>query len=123
RLGWTPDSKLDAHWSIDATDLSTLLPGLAGTLKTQGQVSGLFKAPNIKATLVGRDIDAFGNKVKKADLNARVDWSGASRSNVDLDVADIDAAGQKIKSVTLNLDGTPAAHRLTVKLDSDIAKA
>ena len=122
-FGWTPDAKLDGQWSIHSTDLSTIMPGLAGSLQTDGRVAGRFKAPNITAKLTAHNIDAYGNKVDAADMNAKVDWSGATRSNVDLAVNGIDASGQKIRKVTLNLDGTPASHQLSLNLDSDLAKA
>ncbi len=122
-FGWTPNAKLDGQWSIHSSDLSTIMPGLAGSLQTDGRVSGRFKAPDITAKLTARHLDAYGNKVDSADMNAKVDWSGAKRSSVDLAVNGINASGQKIRKVTLNLDGTPASHRLSLNLDSDTAKA
>ncbi|MES1953922.1 translocation/assembly module TamB domain-containing protein [Salinisphaera hydrothermalis] len=122
-FGWTPDAKLDGQWSIHSTDLSTIMPGLAGSLQTDGRVSGRFKAPDVTAKLTARHLDAYGNKVDAADLNAKVDWSGATQSKVDLAVRGIDASGQKIHKVTLNLDGTPSSHHLALNLDSDTAKA
>ncbi|WP_423822351.1 translocation/assembly module TamB domain-containing protein [Salinisphaera sp. SPP-AMP-43] len=123
RFGWTPGAQLDGRWSVHSDDLSTLMPGLAGRLATDGRVSGRFEAPSIKADLTARGIDAFGNKVDRADLNANVDWSGATQSVVDLAVNGIDASGQRIRKVTLNLDGTPASHDLSLNLDSDMARA
>lgn len=123
RFGWTPEQPLDGRWSIHSTDLSTIMPGLAGSLQTEGKVTGQVKAPNVVATLKANDIDAFGNKIDRADLDARVDWSGATQSNVDLSANDINAGGQAIDKVTLKLDGTPASHRLALDLDSDIATA
>lgn len=122
-FGWTPDAKLDGRWSIHSNDLSKIMPGLAGSLSTDGRVSGRFKAPDARAKLTARDVEAFGNKVDAADMKAKVDWSGESQSNVDLVVNGIDASGQKIRKVTLDLDGTPASHRLSLNLDSDMARA
>ncbi|HET7315352.1 translocation/assembly module TamB domain-containing protein, partial [Salinisphaera sp.] len=121
-FGWTPGAKLDGRWSIHSTDLSTIMPGLAGSLNTEGRVSGRFKAPSVTAKLSARNLDAYGNKVEAADLDANIDWSGATQSNVDLAVEGIEASGQKIRRVTLNLDGTPASHRLSLNLDSDMAQ-
>ncbi|AWN15588.1 translocation/assembly module TamB domain-containing protein [Salinisphaera sp. LB1] len=122
-FGWTPNAKLDGQWSVHSTDLSTIMPGLAGSLQTDGHVSGRFKAPDITAKLTAHHLDAYGDKVAAADMNAKVDWSGATQSKVDLTVNGIDASGQKIRKVALNLDGTPAKHRLSLKLDSDTARA
>lgn len=123
RFGWTPEQPLNGRWSIHSSDLSTIMPGLAGSLQTEGKVTGEVKAPNVVATLKANNIDAFDNKIDRADLDARVDWSGASQSSVDLSANDIRAGGQKIDKVTLALDGTPASHKLSLNLDSDIAKA
>lgn len=123
RFGWTAQQPLDGRWSIHSTDLSTIMPGLAGNLQTEGRVTGKVIAPNVVATLAARNIDAFDNKIDRADLDARVDWSGRTQSKVDLSAHDITAGGQAIDKVTLNLDGTPARHQLALNLDSDIAKA
>jgi len=123
RFGWAPQQPLNGKWSIHSTDLSTIMPGLAGSLQTDGRVTGKVIAPNVVATLAARNIDAFDNKINRADLDARVDWSGNSRSRVDLSANDITAGGQAIRKVTLNLDGTPNKHDLSLDLDSDIATA
>ena len=123
RFGWTPDAQLDGRWAIDSSDLSTLWPTLAGTLDTSGTVKGRVKAPQVQATLAADDIVFAENRVDRAALDARVDWSGATQSNVDLDVTGVDAGGQTIDTVTLNMDGTPAAHSITANVDSEIAKA
>lgn len=122
-FGWTPDAKLDVQWAIHSKDLSKLTGKLAGSLNTEGRVTGRFKTPNVRATLKARGLEAFGNKVAGADLDARVDWSGNTQSRVALTANGVDAADQKIRKVALDLDGTPAAHKLTLSLDSAMAKA
>lgn len=123
RFGWTPDAKLDGRWTIDSSDLSTAWPTLAGSLKSQGTVKGRVSAPDVDATLAARNIAVSENRVNSADLDAKVDWSGRSRSKVALDVAGVDAGGQAIDSVALRMNGTPAKHAVTLDLDSDIAQA
>ncbi len=123
RFGWTPNAALDGNWDIDSTDLSTAWPTLAGRLNTQGTAKGRVSAPNVNATLDGSNIAFEENTVRSASLNAKVDWSGKTRSDVDLNIDGIDAAGQKIDDVTLTMDGTPAAHSISAKVDSDIAQA
>jgi translocation and assembly module TamB len=123
RFGWVANQPLDGRWSIHSTDLSTIMPGLAGSLQTEGHVNGTVKAPNVVAKLKADNVDAFGNKINRATLDANVDWSGHSQSKVDLLASNIEAGGQKINKVTLNVDGTPAAHTLSLNLDSDIAQA
>jgi len=122
-FGWTPNAVLDGQWSIHSSDLGTIMPGLAGRLDTEGRVKGRVKAPVANATLTADDIDAFGNTVAHASLDADLDWSGNTRSHVDLAINGINAGGQAIRRVTLNLDGTPARHDLSLDLDSDIATA
>lgn len=122
-FGWLPNSRLDGHWSIHSSDLSRLMPGLGGELQTEGRVSGLFKAPNIQAQLKARNLLAYGNRIRSADMNALVDWSGQKQSHVDLAVNDVNAAGQDIDQVQLKLNGTPDSHHLTLDLDSQIARA
>ena len=123
RFGWTPDAALDGRWTIDSSDLSTAWPTLAGTLKSEGTVKGRVSAPDVDATLVARNIAVDDNRVERADLDARVDWSGNSRSKVTLDVAGVNAGGQVIDSVALRMDGTPGAHNIALDLDSEIAQA
>jgi translocation and assembly module TamB len=123
RFGWTPDAVLDGRWTIDSSDLSTAWPTLAGSLQSRGTVKGRVAAPNVDATLAARNIAVDDNRVARADLTARVDWSGNSRSNVVLDIAGVNAGGQAIDSVDLRMNGTPAAHSITANVDSDIATA
>ena len=123
RFGWTPDAVLDGRWTIDSSDLSTAWPTLAGTIQSQGTVKGRVAAPNVDATLAARNIAVDENRVASADLDAKVDWSGNSRSNIALDIAGVDAGGQAIDSVTLRMNGTPGAHSITANVDSEIAKA
>lgn len=123
RFGWTPDAQLNGNWNIDSTDLSTAWPTLAGRLNTEGTVKGRVSAPDVNATLNASNIAFEQNRVSSAALDAKVDWSGNTRSNVDLNIDGIDAAGQQIDDVSLAMDGTPASHSITAKLDSDIAQA
>lgn len=123
RFGWTPDAALDGRWTIDSSDLSTVWPTLAGTLESQGTVKGRVAAPNVDATLAARNIAVDENRVASADLDAQVDWSGNSQSNVALDIDGVDAGGQAIDSVALRMNGTPGAHSITANVDSEIAKA
>ena len=123
RFGWTPEAALDGRWSIDSSDLSTAWPTLAGRLESSGRVTGRVQAPSVEATLDAENIVFGENRVAQAALDARVDWSGRSASEVALDVTGVDAGGQAIDRVALTLDGTPAEHALTAELDSDIARA
>ncbi|MES1941632.1 hypothetical protein T5B8_15410 [Salinisphaera sp. T5B8] len=123
RFGWTPDAALDGRWTIDSSDLSTAWPTLAGRLKSRGTVKGRVAAPDVDATLTARNIAFDDNRVARADLNAKVDWSGNSRSNVVLDIAGVNAAGQTIDSVALRMNGTPKAHSISANVDSEIATA
>lgn len=122
-FGWKPDAKLNGKWSIHAPDLSSLLPTIAGSIQSEGQVQGSVSEPELQIRLKASDIKARDNRVKQVRLRADVDWSGESESRVRLTVDGVDAAGQKIKQVTVDLDGTPAEHRLSVKLDSARARA
>jgi translocation and assembly module TamB len=122
-FGLTRSAKLDGRWSIHSSDLSTLWPTLAGSLASQGRVSGRVAAPNIQARLEANHVAAAGARVAHAGLDARVDWSGASRSKVTLAVNGIHASGEAIHKVTLAAAGTPASHHITVALDSALAKA
>lgn len=122
RAGWTPDAKLALQWSIASKDLSQLWPKLAGTLKTTGRGEGTVSAPSIDATLTARDIKYNDYRVAAVDLDADVDWSGATQSHVALDVSGVQAAGQKVESITFNLAGTPAQHAANLDLDSNTAQ-
>lgn len=123
RFGWTPDARLDGHWSLDSSDLSTLWPTLSGALKSHGKVTGVVKAPNIQATMKADHLAVSGNRVAHAMLDAHVDWSGATQSKVALSVDGVDAGGQTIKKVAVDANGTPASHRISARLSSDIADA
>lgn len=117
RFGWTPGARLDGRWSMDAAHLSTILPGLHGRLSSQGQVTGSFDAPDIKATLSGHDLAGYGYQAKRANVDADVDWSGHTKSKVAVALDDLKAAGRSIHQLALHAHGTPGSHDLTLKLD------
>ncbi|MCB1674801.1 MAG: translocation/assembly module TamB domain-containing protein [Halioglobus sp.] len=123
RFGLASDALLDGRWTIESTDLATAWPALTGRLHSRGELTGSVAAPKVQATLSAGDLGFEENRVQRIELEADVDWSGATASQVDLDLNGVNAGGQAIRTVTLNLDGTPADHLLALQVDSDIASA
>lgn|GEM_PF-245157 len=121
-LGWTPAAALDLHWDIDAPDLGVLLPELAGSLHTQGKARGTLQQPQLAAELAARNLQYADNRVSRIELDADVDWSAARQSHAELAVAGVEAAGQEVDTLALQLDGTPAAHAVTLDMDGAAAQ-
>lgn len=113
-FGWAEDARLDGRLRIKAPELADLWPTLGGSLDAKAQVNGTRDQPAIDADIEAHDLAYENYRVGQTTVRADVDWSGDTQSSVDWDVQDVDATDQHVDKLTLDLDGTPAAHDLHV---------
>lgn len=105
---------LGVDWRIDSNNLATLLPGASGSLHSKGQARGELRRPQIRATLLGKDIHYADYAVDRLNLNADLDLQGKARSSIMLALQGGQAAGIKLSTVRFTGQGTPQAHRFAL---------
>ncbi|WP_151670671.1 translocation/assembly module TamB domain-containing protein [Nitrincola schmidtii] len=110
--GTMQNEQLALNFNLNAPNLSTLLPDLAGQLRASGQVNGPMMTPEIRADISGEGLAFQENKVAEITGRIRADISGASDSDIDLTLTNVNVAGDLLDSVQLTLNGKPDAHRL-----------
>jgi len=112
--GGTLSEELDFSFSLDSTDLSTLLPDTAGSIVAQGQISGSSSLPSIELDLTGRSLRYAERTLQTIDLNANLDASPDGPISIELDLGHGTAAGVNLETLKLIADGQIDAHRISV---------
>lgn len=112
-LNGRAEQQLDLSFTIDAPELASLYPGLAGRLQGSGQLGGAPQTPTITAELTGAALGYQDILAKKIELKANWQQSGGQG---DLQISGIDLQGNMINDLRLKIDGTPGAHRLDLSL-------
>ncbi|MCB1722333.1 MAG: translocation/assembly module TamB domain-containing protein [Gammaproteobacteria bacterium] len=106
--------RLDLAFDVDAPDLASLYPGLAGRISGQGSLAGSPQQPTVVADLKGGDVTYAG--MRAATLALQLDWRGEAGSG-ELQVTGIEQGETRIGALTAALDGQIAAHTLRLTAD------
>ncbi len=106
----------DLRWKLDAPQLKSLVPGLSGTVASNGNLSGPRDRPAVAANFTVQNLRQGDTQIQKLRGEANVDVGGASRSQVKVSGEGLMLGGQHWKSLTLDGSGTPAAHDLKAEL-------
>ncbi|MCB1800979.1 MAG: translocation/assembly module TamB domain-containing protein [Gammaproteobacteria bacterium] len=114
RLDGRAGDTLDLNFTIDAPELAALYPGLAGTLKGQGIVTGQTTSPAIDAQLRGSAL-AF-EEARVASMILDLDWRGEAGTG-ELQLTELASGGNRLGAVTAAIDGRLDAHRVQLTAD------
>ena len=103
---------------IDAPDLSTVWPGLAGTIKGHGSVQGDYRKPIIVTDLTADRLSFQDYAI--GHLALAVDYAEAlSRpSTITIHGESLSLSGQNVDRISLNAKGSITKHRLTADIRS-----
>lgn len=110
--------KLAMQGQLDAPALDSLLPALGGSASGRFSLAGTLKAPQVRATLEGRDLRYAANRVARLSLDADVQGIDDPKLDVTLDAANLEAAGRRLTRVALDLGGKLSDHHLTLDVDA-----
>jgi autotransporter translocation and assembly factor TamB len=103
---WGP--ALSGRFSIDAPDLATLWPGLAGYLRGSGTISGTAAQPGFQLALDGEEL-AMGT-LRIDGLRARGGLGARNALELNLTAAGIVASGQALGDLDVVASGALDAH-------------
>lgn len=111
------DDKLNGAWSLDAPDLSHLLPAAGGGLRGSGRLGGSLKAPALALELDGNALRFEDWQMDNLDAKAEVELGGGETLEAKITAEQI-TRGQQVllKSVKLQADGRLSAHELQAEL-------
>ncbi|WP_224417027.1 MULTISPECIES: translocation/assembly module TamB domain-containing protein [unclassified Modicisalibacter] len=110
--------RLDMQGRLDAPALDSLLPALGGSAKGNFSLAGTLDAPQVRATLEGRDLRYADQRVARVSLDADVQGIDDPTLDVTLDAADLEATDRRLTRVALDLVGKLSDHRLTLDVDA-----
>ncbi len=114
---------IDFNWQLDASDLGTLSPLLAGSINATGSVQGTPQTPQIDLSANAENLNIAGTRVG----SFTADGEYLNNSNrVQLRATAIeynDNANQRINSLEITANGLPAAHSLAFTVASPLAAA
>ncbi len=109
-------------WNIQSPDLSALLPGLSGSVKGTGNLSGTAKSPQAKADIEVNKLKSGANRIGSLSGNLTVDLSGKSKSQIRVDGSQLQLAGQQWEKLKVSGTGKPSQHQLQIDLSGPVAQ-
>ncbi|MDV7402763.1 hypothetical protein RZS08_65680, partial [Arthrospira platensis SPKY1] len=89
----------DLRWTLDAPRLQSLVPGLSGAVASTGNLSGSRDQPAVTANFTVRNLQHGDTRIQRLNGEARVDISGASRSQLKVAGEGLALGGQNWKTV------------------------
>ena len=107
----------DLHWELDVPRMEDLLPGAAGMVQGQGQLSGSIEKPVIQAQVQTRQLQLEGNGCQQCDIRLDLGLDPAYVSHARVTGTGMILAGQDMHSLSLRLDGP--MNRQSIELDAD----
>lgn len=113
---------IDLNWEIDASDIGTLSPLLAGSIDATGTLRGTPEAPQINLDASGNNLDLAGTRI--ASFRANGEYLN-NRNIVEVNATGIEISGespQRIDSVSISAQGTPAEHQVTLALRAPLGE-
>lgn len=107
---------LGIRLALHSPDLSSLLPGLTGSLSAEGAAEGRLTAPDLKLTLQAQGLSYGGNRLGKAEGVVDLGLSSDQKVRIELDLSEIRAGDLQWGKAGLAGDGKLGAHRVVASL-------
>ncbi len=112
--------QLDFRFDFSSPDLGTLLPDAKGRLSADGRVGGTLAAPSIALSLDGRDVEVTGQGIQTITGRADVGLGEGGAFKIDIKGANLIAGGQRFEALSIQGNGSMAAHKLEVNVDGEV---
>lgn len=115
--------RADFRWELASEDLSTLLPGAQGRLSGSGSLQGRLPQVSLDAALAASNLAYEGNSLESLDLDADVDLTGETDSQLALTARQAILQGNGVDQLTLRGTGRPGEHQFSLDLDAEQGSA
>ena len=116
RVNGVAGDRFALDWSVQAEELRTLWPGLAGRLDATGRLSGIPETPRLEASVEGTGLAFDRHRVGRLAGRADLDLGKGQGLKLALDAGEIVSAGMEWRALSVNLDGVRERHTLDVEL-------
>nr|WP_251978087.1 MULTISPECIES: translocation/assembly module TamB domain-containing protein [unclassified Salinicola] len=110
------DERIQLDGRVDAPNLASILPQLAGTLQGAFHGRGTLERPQIDLQLQGDNVAFAQNQLQRLTLSAQSAGTQDPTFEVDLDADGVEAGGQRLESLALDLSGRLSQHQLSLAL-------
>lgn len=115
------DSQL--QWQADLTDLSQLATDISGAVTVKGVVAGEIKNLALEFSLLAQKLRLPGNlDIAKLEGQAALTMAGNGKLSAELNASGVQYNKQPLLAARLALQGTRAAHELTLNINGDDLK-
>lgn len=104
----------DLTWKVAAENLSELLADAGGSVGLEGNISGPWKTPRVRATGGASGLSYQTYAVKALDLTADVDLAPGGRIELDLDATQVGLGERRFDTLALDGEGTRQEHTVTL---------
>jgi translocation and assembly module TamB len=101
-------------WRLEAPNLGEALPDAGGSVMAQGNLSGPWTAPRVRAQADGKSLVFRTYNVETVTLASDVDLSRNGPMLIDLNGTNVGVGERRFETVTLNGRGTRGAHELAL---------
>ena len=112
----------DIRWKLDMPTLSRLLPAAKGAITGAGSLTGPRAQPQAELNLTVQELAYGETEIRRLRVAAKVDMSGATRSQLNLSGDNLRLAGQAWQGLTVEGSGTPGDHVLKANLSGDVGR-
>lgn len=119
----TISDTFDFNWKVHSDDLGTLLPNATGSIAGRGSLSGPVKRPRVIAQLTAEQISYADYLLQSLNLNGDVDLTGDNKSWMSLLAEEGSGLGIELKKMTLDGQGNPNAHAVTLAMETNHGQA
>lgn len=110
--------EINLRWELQAPELQTLSPVLAGSVTASGIVGGTPDQPRVDMMAQGQGLSWEDIHIGRLALEG--DYT-QGQNNLSLNVGDLTLGGQRISTVQVTLNGQPDDHRGSVDVTSELA--
>ncbi|HEX7325570.1 MAG TPA: translocation/assembly module TamB domain-containing protein [Rhodanobacteraceae bacterium] len=114
KIDGRPGKAIDATLALNVASLNDWLPGASGKLDGQFHVKGIWPRLAVTGRLNGTGLADAGRSVATLQLTAAVPDISKPGGNLDLALGGVHASGLDFQHVTLQGNGTAAAHHLAL---------
>ncbi|HEY4368180.1 MAG TPA: translocation/assembly module TamB domain-containing protein [Steroidobacteraceae bacterium] len=117
----TLGERVDAHWSLQADSLQTLLPQARGKVDFTGSANGPVKTPHVVATLRASDLGYNQWRVGVLNISGDVDLAGTAPSRWSFQARNAGNDQPLIDMLRLTGEGNATEHRVTIAMRGNAA--
>lgn len=113
------DKRLSLDWQLEAPQLGTIDPRLAGDLKGHGRISGTIDAPHVAVAVQASQLHWRSLGIGQARVQGSLDLAGRENASLTVKLQAVGMNSLVISQLDANLDGPADAQRISLAVLSN----